>query len=74
MASDAALEAAEIDANTTLDGGEVQLLANGKPSGILIDIAGDAIKSLIPPLTLSEKRKLDGSSGCLLCCWSFGRY
>lgn len=57
LASDAALEAAEIDANTTLDGGEVQLLANGKPSGILIDIAGDAIKSLIPPLTLSEKKE-----------------
>jgi len=57
LASNAALEAAEIDAKTTIEGGEVQLLANGKPSGILIDIAGDAIKSLIPSLTLSEKKE-----------------
>lgn len=56
LASKAALEAAEIDANTTVEGGEVQLLANGKPSGILIDVAGDAIKALIPPLTLAEKK------------------
>lgn len=57
LASNAAMEAAEINANTTLEGGEVQLLANGKPSGLLIDIAGDAIKALIPLLTEAEKKE-----------------
>ncbi|MBU1369322.1 MAG: amidohydrolase [Bacteroidetes bacterium] len=56
LVSKSALEAAAITAKTKVEGGEVQLLADGTPSGILIDKAEEAVKALIPALTIEEKK------------------
>lgn len=57
LVSQTALEAAGIDAHYTVRGGEVLLNEKGEPSGILIDNADLAVKELIPPITISEKKE-----------------
>ncbi len=47
LANDLALSLAEIDAETTVTGGEIALL-NGNPSGLLIDKAMTLVTSIIP--------------------------
>jgi hypothetical protein len=56
LASKALITAAGIDGNTTIQGGEVLIGADGEPTGVLIDKAEDAVKKLIPPLTENEKK------------------
>jgi hypothetical protein len=55
LASKAALEAAGINKNTVVPGGEVVLNESGNPSGILIDNADQAVKNLVSKLTDAEK-------------------
>ena len=66
LASKAALEMAGIHAQTKIQGGEVLLSADGQPTGMLIDNAGEAIKALIPKLTDSEKEAaiLEAQKNC----------
>ena len=56
LASRAALKAAGIDSKTRIDGGEIHLGADGEPTGILIDKADEGVKSLVPSLSVAEKK------------------
>ena len=56
LASKAALRAAGIDAKTRIDGGEIHLGADGEPTGVLIDKADEGVKSLVPSLSVAEKK------------------
>lgn len=56
LASKAALKAAGIDAKTRIDGGEIHLGADGEPTGVLIDKADEGVKSLVPSLSVAEKK------------------
>ncbi|WP_321369785.1 amidohydrolase [uncultured Draconibacterium sp.] len=60
-----ALELAEIDADTKVQGGEV-LLKNGKPTGVLIDNAMGFISKLIPEITPEQQTKglLEAQKNC----------
>lgn len=66
LVSKAALELAGIQATTKVQGGEVLLSDSGQPTGMLIDNASDAVKSLIPKLTDSEKEAamLEAQKNC----------
>lgn len=55
LVSKAALKAANITGFTKIHGGEVVLHSNGQPTGLLIDIADQAVKDLVPKLADHEK-------------------
>lgn len=55
LVSKAALQAAEINKSTRIEGGDVLLNANGEPCGVLIDKADNPVRALIPALTEDEK-------------------
>ncbi|OQY45363.1 MAG: amidohydrolase [Candidatus Parabeggiatoa sp. nov. 2] len=52
-ANSKALELAKITGDTKIDGGRI-LLSNGEPTGILIDMAIDLVKNIIPGITQEE--------------------
>ncbi|HQO50964.1 MAG TPA: amidohydrolase family protein, partial [Bacteroidales bacterium] len=56
LVSKAALELAGISAKTQIEGGEVLLGKDGKPTGVLIDNADAPVKALVPKLTDDEKK------------------
>nr|WP_319511058.1 amidohydrolase family protein [uncultured Draconibacterium sp.] len=60
-----ALELAEIDADTKVQGGEV-LVKNGEPTGILIDNAMGFVGKLIPEITAEQQEKglLEAQKNC----------
>ncbi len=66
LASKAALEAAGITADFKVQGGEVVLDRQGKPTGLLIDNADLPVKALIPQLTVDERKKalLEAQHNC----------
>lgn len=49
-----ALEIAQIDQNTNVAGGEIQLDDNSQPTGILLDNAMNLIEKIIPPFTKKQ--------------------
>lgn len=57
LASKSLIQEAGISRNTLIQGGEVIIGGDGEPTGVLIDKAEDAVKRLIPPLTVEEQRK-----------------
>nr|WP_319271462.1 amidohydrolase family protein [uncultured Draconibacterium sp.] len=60
-----ALELAEIDADTKVQGGEV-LVKNGEPTGVLIDNAMGFVGKLIPEITAEQQEKglLEAQKNC----------
>lgn len=56
IANNKALELAHISAATTLTGGKIEI-ANGKPTGLLIDNAVDLVNNVIPKATKAEYTK-----------------
>lgn len=55
LANSVALKLAGITAETHVDGGKIQL-ENGKPTGILLDMAADLMKGWIPEPGVDEKK------------------
>ena len=51
-----ALELAGFDEKTNIPGGEL-LKKNGRPTGVLLDNAADAVKAIVPELTQEEQEK-----------------
>jgi len=60
-----ALEEANIDKNTQVDGGKIEL-KNGEPSGLLIDNAVDVVYKAIPKSTqkMQQKALLEAQKNC----------
>jgi len=54
IANQKALEIAGINANTTINGGEI-IKVNGKPTGVLVDNAMELVRKCIPESTKEEK-------------------
>lgn len=57
LVSSNVLEIIGLNEKSNIDGGEVLLSNNGKPSGILLDNAADMAKAIIPSLDNSQKIK-----------------
>jgi predicted amidohydrolase YtcJ len=66
LVNSAALRAAGITAQTTVDGGEL-ILKDGKLTGVLVDNAIDLIKNKIPETSIEEKTEalLNAQSDCI---------
>jgi len=54
VVNSAALALAGIDASTRIEGGEIEL-AEGEPTGLLLDAAADRVLSFMPPRTREER-------------------
>ena len=57
LVSDNVLNAIGLNAKSHVDGGEVLLNNDGKPSGILLDNAADMAKAIVPPLDNAQRIK-----------------
>ncbi len=55
LVSEKAMNAAEIDKNFKITGGEVILNNQGRSTGVLLDNAMDAVREMIPPLSVEQK-------------------
>ena len=55
LVSDNVLNAIGLDEKSSIDGGEVLLNNDGKPSGILLDNAADIAKAIVPPLDNTQR-------------------